>query len=193
MNITEENMENRQQAPMFSDEFEHWEYRTDFINNINELSEEERTDTGVVKGSWEDKLLRTLRDLSPKDFENFCFLITQKMGIQTNPVLTASFPPNRGIDRLGYIIDLSSFRTNRIAITIKKLHADVTEWEIKRFQEVVSKSPADYGIYFATANFSTQAKQLAVMSNPPITMIDGKNLCKLVDKYKLHIDKDYKA
>ena len=175
-------------TPMFSDEFEHWEYRTNFLQNLTDIFKEEQHNQTIIKGSWEDKLLRTLRDLSPKEFENFCFLLTQKMGIQTTPILSASFPPNRGIDRLGFIIDSSSFRTNRIAITIKRLHADVTEWELKRFQELIPKSPADYGIFITTANFSTQAKQLAVMSNPPITMIDGRAICKLVAKYNLHID-----
>lgn len=190
MNITEENMENRQQAPMFSDEFEHWEYRTDFLQNLTEIFKKEQEGIKIVKGSWQEKLLRTLQELSPREFEDFCSLLTQKMGIQSSPILNSSFPRHKGIDQIGFIVDLNNFRTNRIAINIKRLHADVTASELQRFQDAILKSPADYGIFISTASFSSQAKQLALMSNPPVTLIDRQTICELTARYNLHVDKD---
>lgn len=190
MNITEENMENRQQASMFSDEFEHWEYRTDFLQNLTEIFKKEQEGIKIVKGSWQEKLLKTLQELSPREFEDFCSLLTQKMGIQSSPILNSSFPRNKGIDQVGFIVDLNNFRTNRIAINIKRLHADVTASELQRFQDAILKSPADYGIFISTASFSSQAKQLALMSNPPVTLIDGQTICELAARYNLHVDKD---
>ncbi len=46
---------------------------------------------------------------------------------------------------------------------------------------------AEYGIFVTTSSYTNSAEQIAMQGNRTVTLIDGQELCDLIEKYQLHI------
>ena len=63
----------------------------------------------------------------------------------------------------------------------------VGESEIRDFKGTMDSFNAEYGIFVTTSSYTDTAKAIAVRGNRTVTLIDGQELCDLVEKYQLHI------
>lgn len=184
--MTNSNQQNNKDTKL-NKEFEEWENLSHTRALKLPLFMEDNPELPTVQTSWEGELLAALKTFSPQKLEEFSYLLLKQMGIHLDANNKQSSTKEHTIQVFGHLVDPLNFRTNRIAIMIKRLHADVTPSGIQHFQKSLTSSRADYGIFITTTRFNEQAKQLALTSNPPITLIDGIAICELVAKYKLFV------
>lgn len=146
----------------------------------------ENTDKDDILDEFKVKLQSAIANMSPAKFEQFSRALLTKMGVQfTNKGVQIS--NDGGIDGYGYHIDEEDFRTTRVVIQCKRFNAGpVREPEINQFLGAMNKYKADYGVFITNSRFTNAARD-AAREGTPITLIDGKDLIRLVIRYKLYI------
>lgn len=136
---------------------------------------------------WKAQLLEQIKKFSPAKFESFSRLLIAKMGVKLDKVKGIKLSGDHGIDGFGYFRS-DEFRTARVAIQCKRYTSgSVGESEIRDFKGTMDSFNAEYGIFVTTGSYTDTAKAIAVRGNRTVTLIDGQELCDLVEKYQLHI------
>ncbi|MCV3296245.1 restriction endonuclease [Oenococcus kitaharae] len=135
---------------------------------------------------WKQRLLKALKQLSPKKFELFSRLLVKSMGVKIDPSIGVQLSGDGGLDGYGYITS-DEFRTARVAIQSKKWEGTVSSPEIDKFRGAMDKYNAEFGIFITTGTFSQGALAASRIGTRVITMIDGDRLVDLAAKYELHV------
>lgn len=141
----------------------------------------------TAEDEWKTQLLDQIKKFSPSKFESFSRLLISKMGVKIDKTKGVKLSGDHGIDGFGYFRS-DEFRTSRVAIQCKRYtRGSVGESEIRDFKGTMDSFNAEYGIFVTTSSFTDTAKNIAIQGNRTVTLIDGQELCDLVEKYKLHI------
>lgn len=160
-------------------------------NNSEKVDESESVDASdeqdTAENNWKTQLLDQIKKFSPAKFESFSRLLISKMGVKIDKVKGVKLSGDHGIDGFGYFRS-DEFRTSRVAIQCKRYTSgSVGESEIRDFKGTMDSFNAEYGIFVTTSSYTDAAKNIATQGNRTVTLIDGQELCDLVEKYQLHI------
>jgi restriction system protein len=149
------------------------------------VDDEENQD--LESDNWKAELLSQLKLFTQQKFESFSRLLISHMGVVVDDTRGKIMSRDHGIDGFGYF-ESDEFRTSRVAIQSKKYtDSAVSEPEIDKFKGVMDSFNAEYGIFITTTHFTESAKRKAVQGSKSVTLIDGRRITDLVEKYKLHI------
>lgn len=153
-----------------------------YANASTAIDEQDTADN-----EWKAQLLDQVKSFSPAKFESFSRLLISKMGVKIDKVKGVKLSGDHGIDGFGYFRS-DEFRTARVAIQCKRYTSgSVGESEIRDFKGTMDSFNAEYGIFVTTSSYTDTAKKIAIRGNRTVTLIDGQELCDLVEKYQLHI------
>lgn len=148
---------------------------------------EDSSDPDVEGDTWKTELISQLKLFTPQKFESFSRLLISKMGVVVDDTRGKIMSRDHGIDGFGYF-ESDEFRTSRVAVQSKRYtDSPVSEPEIDKFKGVMDSFNAEYGIFLTTTHFTESAKRKAVTGSKSVTLIDGRRITDLVEKYKLHI------
>ena len=141
----------------------------------------------TAEDAWKSQLLEQIKKFSPAKFESFLRLLISKMGVKIDKIKGIKLSGDHGLDGFGYF-RANEFRTSRVAIQCKRYTAGlVGESEIRDFKGTMDSFNAEYGIFVTTSSYTNSAEQIAMQGNRTVTLIDGQELCDLIEKYQLHI------
>ena len=162
------------------------------IAAVNADENEQLEKSENVEDDWKIELKIALENMQPKKFETFCRALVKAMGVTMDEKIGVSQTQDEGLDGYGYIVD-NDFRTTRVAIQAKRWkETKIGSPEIDKFRGAMDKVHAEFGIFITTAKFSTHAEEAARKGSRAITLIDGEQLIKLVEKYQVYIKPTYK-
>lgn len=143
-------------------------------------------DTGDVEETeayWKDKLLQTLRSLTPDAFERLSQRLLREAGFLKVEVTGRS--GDGGIDGIGVLrVNLLSFQ---VLFQCKRYQGSVGAGAIRDFRgAMVGRS--DKGLMITTGTFTPDAKREATRDGAPaIDLIDGDQLCNLLKQLRLGV------
>lgn len=155
------------------------------LNVAKQVTDDE--DTELDNDNWKTELLSQLKVFTPQKFESFSRLLISHMGVVVDDTRGKIMSRDHGIDGFGYF-ESDEFRTLRVAIQSKRYtDSAVSEPEIDKFKGVMDSFNAEYGIFITTTHFTESAKHKAIQGSKSVTLIDGRRITDLVEKYQLHI------
>lgn len=145
--------------------------------------DDEEVDAIDVAESWKDRLLVTLRDLSPAAFERLSQRLLREAGFIKVEVTGRS--GDGGIDGQGVLrVALLSFQ---VLFQCKRYTGTVGAGAVRDFRGAMV-GRCDKGLIITTGTFSADAKREATRDGAPaIDLIDGDQLCDLLRKYSLGV------
>jgi len=132
---------------------------------------------------WKDRLLDTLKALSPDAFERLAQRLLREAGFIKVEVTGKS--GDGGIDGIGVLrVNLLSFQ---VLFQCKRYQGSVGASAIRDFRgAMVGRS--DKGLMITTGTFTSDAKKEATRDGAPaIDLIDGDQLCDLLRQLKLGV------
>ncbi|HIW89834.1 MAG TPA: restriction endonuclease [Candidatus Ligilactobacillus excrementipullorum] len=155
------------------------------IPSSNAISDDIENDLDTE--SWKNELISQLKKFTPQKFESFSRLLISKMGVVVDDTRGKIMSRDHGIDGFGYF-ESDEFRTSRVAIQSKRYtDSPVSEPDVDKFKGVMDSFNAEYGIFITTTHFTEGAKLKAIQGSKSVTLIDGRRITDLVEKYQLHI------
>ena len=155
----------------------------DNLEENDEIIQEEKFD------DWKALVLQKIKEFSPQKFESFSRHLLSKMGIRFDPIKGINATRDHGLDGFGYF-ESDEFRTSRVAIQCKRFNeVTVSEPEIDKFKGVMDTYNADYGVFITTSYFTKQAQEKALLGTRTVTLIDGKKLIDLIQKYEVYLNR----
>lgn len=130
------------------------------------------------QGTWRDKLLDTIKSLTPGEFERLCQRILREAGF-TQVNITGK-PGDRGIDGTG-IVKIGGFLSFRIIFQCKRYKGSISSQQIREFKGTMN-GRANRGLFLTTGIFTRDAKTEASRDGSDwIDLVDGD---ALVEKMK---------
>jgi restriction system protein len=129
---------------------------------------------------WQEKLLKILRNLKPKNFENLCKKVLEYNGFVD--VQVTGKTGDCGIDGIGIL--RQSLISTKVLFQCKRYNADnkINPSTVRDFRGSMS-GRANYGLIITTSEFTQEAKKEAKREGvDPIELIDGWELCTLIKK-----------
>lgn len=155
------------------------------------IPEEKLAEAEDAQADWKDEILELIKKFSPKKFESFSRSLFSRMGIVFDPVKGVQLSADHSIDGYGTFRS-DDFRTSRVVIQCKRFTDNpVSEPDIDKFKGVMMSFNADYGIFITTSYFTPRAREKAMQGRYAVTLIDGQELCNLIEKYEMGIEKTY--
>jgi restriction system protein len=133
--------------------------------------------------TWKDRLLATLRSMTPDGFERLAQRLLREAGFIKVEVTGRS--GDGGIDGQGVLrVALLSFQ---VLFQCKRYKGSVGSDAVRDFRgAMVGRS--DKGLIITTGSFTNDAKREATRDGAPaIDLIDGNNLCDLLHNLKLGV------
>lgn len=137
-----------------------------------------------AKPNWEDQIISELKLLSPNAFERLTQRILRESGFTQVEITGKS--GDGGIDGTGVIkLNLLSFHVN---FQCKRYKDAVGSDKVRDFRgAMVGRS--DKGLIITTGRFTEDAKKEASRDGaPPLELIDGNELAKMLKHFKLGVD-----
>jgi restriction system protein len=149
------------------------------------LSDEDQ-DLQPETEKWKEKLLTELVNMDAKAFERLAQRILLAYGFRNVEVTGRS--GDGGIDGVGFFqlpdLDLLSFQVHFQCKKYNKEHP-VSSSEIVAFRGALVGH--DRGLFITTSRFTADATKEATRVAPPIDLVDGDLLCKILKKLKLGV------
>ncbi|SDE08655.1 restriction endonuclease [Rhodospira trueperi] len=133
--------------------------------------------------SWKDSLLSAIRAMEPAAFERLAQRLLRESGFVRVNVTGRS--GDGGIDGVGVLrLNLLSFH---VLFQCKRYSGSVGAREVRDFRgAMIGRS--DKGLLITTGTFTSEAKKEAARDGaPPLELIDGDNLCKMMKELKLGV------
>lgn len=160
----------------------------DTVDKSNSLETTgEKNDVEDVLDQWKIDVLDKIKQFSPKKFESFSRLLFSKMGVKFDPVKGVKMSGDHGMDGYGTFVS-DEFRTSKVVMQCKRFtNSPVSGPDIDKFKGVMDSENADYGIFVTTSYFTPDAKTKALQGSRTVTLINGQDLVKLIERYELHI------
>ena len=143
-------------------------------------------DDDGVEGAepWRSELLRVLREMDHRAFEQLCRRLLRESGFIEVKVTGGS--GDGGIDGHG-IIRLADLISFPVMFQCKRYSSNVPAKEIRDFRGAM-QGRSEKGLFFTTSDFTQDARKEATRSGAPlIDLINGKDLTDLLVKLKLGV------
>lgn len=156
------------------------------VTNVEESPEVPSVDEGdndAPDPFWKDDLLSTLKAVPPDAFERLAQRLLREAGFIKVEVTGKS--GDGGIDGIGVLrVNLLSFQ---VLFQCKRYQGSVGASAIRDFRgAMVGRS--DKGLFITTGTFTPDAKREATRDGAPaIDLIDGDQLCDLLQQLKLGV------
>ncbi len=132
---------------------------------------------------WRSALLQRLLEMSPAAFERLTQRLLREAGFREVEVLGRS--GDGGLDGVGvYRLSLVSFP---IYFQCKRYNGSVPSSAVRDFRGVMA-GRGEKGLLVTTGTFTRGARDEANRDGtPPVQLIDGEDLCDLLQEYKLGV------
>lgn len=147
--------------------------------NLEDVTEE------IEEFGWQDKLLATIREIEPTQFERLCQRLLRELGFVNVEVTQRT--NDGGIDGKG-IIKIGGVLSYHIVFQAKRYQGSVSSPTIRDFRGALS-GRADKGIILTTGSFTREAKKEAVRDGAiPIDLIDGNEFAERLKELNLGVE-----
>jgi restriction system protein len=145
----------------------------------------EDTTEEIEEFSWQNKLLDTIRSISPDQFERLCQRLLRELGFVNVEVTGKS--NDGGIDGKG-MIRLGGVLSFHVVFQAKRYQGSVSSSVIRDFRGAMS-GRADKGLIMTTGNFTREAKKEAQRDGAtPIDLIDGNDFAEKLKELNLGVN-----
>jgi len=155
------------------------------IENI--LSGATQTKALEVERDLAAKIIDTLYNLHPKEFEEFIAHLLNIIGFDATPM---QYVGDKGVDVVG-VLNADGLANIRLRIQVKRIKGSVGIDEVLRTRG--SLGPGDHGAVITLSSFTAQAQEDAQdEEKTPINLIDSDLLVDLILKHYEELDEKYK-
>ncbi|MEX1193038.1 MAG: restriction endonuclease [Brumimicrobium sp.] len=145
----------------------------------------EDTTEEIEEFDWQDKLIHTIRNISPDQFERLCQRLLRELGFVNVEVTGRS--NDGGIDGNG-IFKIGSVLSFHVVFQAKRYQGSVSSSTIRDFRGAMS-GRADKGLILTTGSFTREAKKEAVRDGAtPIDLIDGNEFAERLKELNLGVE-----
>ncbi|GGF05387.1 restriction system protein [Chishuiella changwenlii] len=149
------------------------------IPNIEEITEE------IEEFSWQDKLLETIRNIEPSQFERLCQRLLRELGF-INVEVTGK-TNDGGIDGKG-ILKIGQVLSFHVVFQAKRYQGTVSSSVIRDFRGAMD-GRAEKGLIMTTGNFSREARKEAQRDGAKqIDLIDGNEFAEKLKDLRLGVN-----
>ncbi|MCM4155182.1 restriction endonuclease [Gramella sp. AN32] len=153
-------------------------------NKENNEPELENTTNEIEEFSWQDKLIQTIRKISPDQFERLCQRLLRELGFVNVEVTGRT--NDGGIDGKG-IYKIGSVLSFHVVFQAKRYKGSVSPSVIRDFRGAMS-GRADKGLILTTGSFTREAKKEATRDGAiPIDLIDGNDFAEKLKELGLGV------
>lgn len=150
-----------------------------------EESQIENTTDEIEEFDWQDKLIQTIRDIHPDQFERLCQRLLRELGFVNVEVTGRT--NDGGIDGKG-IYKIGSVLSFHVVFQAKRYQGSVSSSTIRDFRGAMS-GRADKGLILTTGSFTREAKKEAVRDGAtPIDLIDGNEFAERLKELNLGVE-----
>lgn len=137
------------------------------------------------KASLRAKLLQSLNDLSPRQFELFARKLLQVYGFVDVEVTAVS--ADGGIDGYGKL--LVGLATMNVAFQCKRWQASIGRPEVDKFRGAIS-GEFQQGVFFTTSDFTEDARNASFKRGAvPIILLNGESIVDLMIEKGLGVER----
>ena len=146
-------------------------------------SEGEEGDREAPAEVWQDRLIATVLELTPEQFERLAARVLREAGFTS--VTVTGRTGDGGIDGQGVLrVSLLSFP---VYFQCKRHRAGVGAGAVRDFRGAMA-GRGDKGLLITTSSFTSDAQREATRDGaPPIDLIDGEALCELLRDFGLGV------
>lgn len=145
----------------------------------------ENTTDEIEEFDWQDKLIQTIRDIHPDQFERLCQRLLRELGFVNVEVTGRT--NDGGIDGKG-IYKIGSVLSFHVVFQAKRYQGSVSSSTIRDFRGAMS-GRADKGLILTTGSFTREAKKEAVRGGAtPIDLIDGNEFAERLKELSLGVE-----
>ena len=138
----------------------------------------------VEEFAWQDKLVDTIRNIQPDQFERLCQRLLRELGFVNVEVTGRT--NDGGIDGKG-LVKVGSVLSFHVVFQAKRYQGSVSSSIIRDFRGAMS-GRAEKGIILTTGSFTREAKKEAVRDGAvPIDLIDGNEFAELLKELRLGV------
>lgn len=177
---TEVNQERVKKAVVKKDREERVQKKTK-ENNSPDLQD---TTEEIEEFSWQDKLLDTVKNIHPDQFERLCQRLLRELGF-VNVEVTGK-TNDGGIDGKG-MIRLGGVLSFHVVFQAKRYQGSVSSSVVRDFRGAMS-GRADKGLIMTTGSFTREAKKEAQRDGAiPIDLIDGNDFAEKLKELNLGV------
>jgi restriction system protein len=149
------------------------------IPNIEDKTEE------IEEFSWQDKLLETIRNIEPSQFERLCQRLLRELGF-INVEVTGK-TNDGGIDGKG-ILKIGQVLSFHVVFQAKRYQGTVSSSVIRDFRGAMD-GRAEKGLIMTTGNFSREARKEAQRDGAKqIDLIDGNEFAEKLKDLRLGVN-----
>ena len=158
-------------------------YKKERESKSERIKEEDNNELSDEKTDWQNTLLATLKKMDPDAFERLSMRLLREAGFRN--VLVTGRSGDGGIDGVGtYKVSLVSFPT---FFQCKRFSGSVSAGTVRDFRGAMT-GRGDKGLLITTGSFTSSAIEEANRDGaPPIDLIDGEELCKLLVEYRIGV------
>jgi restriction system protein len=138
----------------------------------------------VEEFGWQDKLIETMKQIEPDQFERLCQRLLRELGFVNVEVTGRT--NDGGIDGKG-IIKLGGVLSYHVVFQAKRYQGSVSSSTIRDFRGAMS-GRADKGLVLTTGSFTREAKKEATRDGAtPIDLIDGNEFAERLKELNLGV------
>ena len=162
----------------------------DIIEDLTPLESLEKSFL-TIKNNLSIELLKIIKDLSPKFFENLVIDLLLKMGYGGSKKDAAEAIGSIGDEGIDGIIKEDKLGLEIIYIQAKKwTTGTVSRPEIQKFVGALEGKRAKKGIFLTTSNYSDEAKAYVKNIGTKVVLIDGEQLANYMIDYEIGVSKE---
>lgn len=139
----------------------------------------------IEEFAWQDKLIRTIREIEPNQFERLCQRLLRELGFVNVEVTGRT--NDGGIDGKG-IYKIGSVLSFHVVFQAKRYQGSVSSSTIRDFRGAMS-GRADKGLILTTGSFTREAKKESTRDGAvPIDLIDGNEFAERLKELKIGVE-----
>lgn len=137
--------------------------------------------------SFNEEILRRLRQMEPTEFEKFIVALLEAMGFEAEHVGRSG---DGGVDAIG-MLDANGLVQIQLQVQVKRQKGNVGSGPVLKLRGALGND--DYGVVITTSGFTRQAREAAESERmKQITLIDGITLVELIIRNYENLDDNYK-
>jgi len=144
----------------------------------------------TIKNNLSIELLKIVKELSPKFFENLVIDLLLKMGYGGSKKDAAEAIGSIGDEGIDGIIKEDKLGLEIIYIQAKKWSCTVSRPDIQKFVGALEGKRAKKGVFITTSNYSNEAKSYVKNIGTKVVLIDGEQLANYMIDYEIGVSKE---
>lgn len=139
----------------------------------------------IVEFTWQDKLLETIKTISPSQFEKLCQRLLRELGF-VNVEVTGK-TNDGGIDGKG-ILRIGQVLSFHVVFQAKRYQGTVSSSVVRDFRGAMD-GRAEKGLIMTTGSFSREARKEAQRDGAKqIDLIDGNEFAEILKELRLGVN-----